>query len=164
MLQFYVARVFSYLVARMILSAVWLFQPKLLTRWIEFNGWWVRKAMDYGIAEAQEPWKKIIRSVLWATDKVGDSIQLFLRWRVSADVRDHVEVLAKAFFTPGGWLMLGELTFVIFTVTRVWQTLRRRRRARRKAERAASKEKTPTVRTETPTRLPQAPQLQEPPH
>jgi hypothetical protein len=161
MLRFYIAKVLAYLAARMVLPAVWWFSPKSLTRWIDFNGWWVKALLDYAIASASPPWSTIAREFLWVTDKVGSFIQFTLRWRVGPAVRDHVEVLAKAFFTPGGWLMVAQLTFGIFLMIRMFQFIRKRRRAS-KEKRVAYQEKAPTVE-EGRKRLPQAPQLIIPP-
>lgn len=162
MLQYYVARVLSYLVARMAIPTIWWFWPKSLLPIIEFNGWWMRMGLDYLVASAPKQVGTIARFILVFTDKVGTLIQWTLRWYVSPDVKDHVEVLAKAFFTPGGWLMVAQLTFVIFLVTRLTQVIRRRRRASR-VRRAAYKEKVLPVQMEAPTRLPSAPQLAIPP-
>ena len=130
MLQFYIARVAAYFVARMVIPAVWWFWPTSFLPLINFNGWWVRRALDSLIAAAPKPWGTIAREFLWLVDKAGDLIQWVVHWRTAPEVKDHVEVLLKAFFTPGGWLMVLQITLVIFVMIRVRQWMRRRRTSR----------------------------------
>ncbi len=138
MLQFYLARVAAYTIARLIIPTVWWFSPNSLKPLIEFNGWWVRVGMDYLIASAPAQVGKIVSYILVFTDKVGALIQWTLRWYVAPEMKDRVEVLAKAFFTPGGWVMVAQLTFIVFVMIRVarfalWRYgLHKWRRAERK--------------------------------
>lgn len=141
MLHFYFARVLAYFAARMVIPAIWWFKPRTLLPLVDFNGWWVKWLLNSLVAAAPQPWNTIAQHFLYVTGKVGDFIQLTLRWYVSVEVRDHVEVLAKAFFTPGGWLMIAQLTLIIFVMIRVWRRMRKRR-ALHKWGRAERKELT----------------------
>ena len=135
MLRFYIPRVLAYVEARLIILAVWWFSPQSLLPVIDWNGSMTRGALDYLVAVVAPPWDDYVREFLYITDKVGDLIQLWVHWYVSAEIRDHVEVLARAFFTPGGWLILVQLTLIIFVMIRVRRAmferyaLRKRRRA-----------------------------------
>lgn len=161
MLKFYIARVLAYLAARMAIPTIWYFKPRLFLPWIEFNGYWMGRALEYLVGAVSPQWSSPIRSFLWLIGRVEKLILFLVQWRTDKAMRDHVEVLAKAFFTPGGWLLVAQLTFVIFVMIRVWQYLRKRRRARR-VERAACKKQVPVTEKAHP-RLPPAPQLTVPP-
>lgn len=141
MIQFYVARVLAYLAARMVIPAVWWYSPKTFIPLIEFNGGLVERVLRYLTDAAPKPLGDIAREVLWLADKAATAIQWVVRWRTTPEVRDHVEVLAKAFFTPGGWLMVAQVTFIIFVMIRIWRNLRERS-ALRKWRRSERKEPT----------------------
>lgn len=157
-LQFYLTRLAAYLLARLILPLIWWYKPRWLLPWIDGNGWWMGHMLDYAVARAPRGVSEVAGAILWFSAKVGDLVQWYVRWRVDESVRDHVEVLAKAFFTPGGWMMLAQLTGIIFVLIRLRRRILDRRRSLRKEERkrrkADARRRKEFKRTEPPSLLP----------
>src|SRR5262245_38876979 len=119
MLSYWITRMVAYAFACLTIPTVWYFYPKALLPIINFNGWWVNKLVLYLMAHLPPEFSRALKGYLYLTEKMESIIQWILRWHVAPDVRVHVEVLAKAFLTLGGWLMLGQLTFVIFVLIRI---------------------------------------------
>lgn len=102
--------------------------PKSLLPWIKFNGWWMDRALNYAISEAPQSLGRLAREALWLIGKAQDFIQWFVRMRTAAWARDHVEVLATAILTPGGWLMLGQFSGLIVLAVFLIRLMRERRK------------------------------------
>ncbi len=135
MLRFYLTRAFAFFVAWTIIPTMWWFSPRSLLPVIEWNGNVVRQAISYLVETVPAPRNDVLRNLLTIIDKVGEVVQWGVYWYVPSEDREHVEVLAKAFFTPGGWLMITEL--ILFISVMIWvrrgihkrQKLRKRSRA-----------------------------------
>ncbi|OGC87001.1 hypothetical protein A3D70_02065 [Candidatus Adlerbacteria bacterium RIFCSPHIGHO2_02_FULL_54_18] len=126
--RLYFTRVAAHFAALMVMPLLWWYWSKSLLWVIRWNTWAIGWLIQKGVLLIPDPdARHYATRVLELSDMLGRAIRAGLTL-VPIEYRDQVEVLARVRYEPGGWLMVGQLSLILFFV---WRLLTRPRRVRK---------------------------------
>jgi hypothetical protein len=102
--------------------------PWLVAPLVVANNWWAQGMLDFAIARAPYPISWMADWILWGFNKLQDLVVWMAKRRSPAQYREHITLIGKMYFQPGGLALISEvaigLGYAVRKLTEPWRMRR----------------------------------------